>query len=164
MTVGQLFDPAIENLSAQQRDSAAEQVGNGEIDAKSDTETKLLGENESNDAIFSPKLPQNNALVNFSGRGESSASNSNSQAQREKIQIEVKIGNQSNCDPESDNSQGRTGPIQPSDSPKSEKNSAEQHLLGRFCLLLFWSVGYWLHLTDFFKRVSPINSCSLIVK
>ena len=48
--------------------------------------------------------------------------------------------------------------------------SSETHpFLGRFCwpgrlLLLFWSAGYSLHLTDFFKRVSPMNSCSLIVE
>ena len=54
---GSTFDPAIENLSAQHlRDSTAtEKIGNGEIDAKSDTQTKLLGENESNDAIFNPE-------------------------------------------------------------------------------------------------------------
>ena len=62
-----------------------------------------------------------------SGSGESSASSSNSQAEGENSQTEVKIGNQSNCDLESDNLQG-TGPIQASGSPKSEKNSTEQHL------------------------------------
>ena len=103
---GSTFDPAIQNLSAQHlRDSAVE-TGNGKIDAKSDIQTKL-GENESNDAIFSPKLPQDHVRMNSSsGSGESSTSTSNSQGER---QTEVKIGNQSNCDPESDNLQGETG-------------------------------------------------------
>ena len=101
---GSTFDP---------RDSAAEKIGNGKIDAKSDTQTKLLGENESNDAIFSPKLPQNSALMNFSGRGESSTSNSNSQAEGENSQNEVKIGNQSNCNPESDNLQVELAQFRP---------------------------------------------------
>ena len=65
---GSTFDPAIEILSVQQRDSTVE-TGNGEIEAKSDIQTKL-GENESNDAIFSPKLPQSHVLMNLSsGRG-----------------------------------------------------------------------------------------------
>ena len=78
---GSTFDPAIENLSAQHlRDSAVE-TENGKIDAKSDIQTKL-GENESNDAIFSPKLPQNHVRMNSSsGSGESSASTSNSQGE-----------------------------------------------------------------------------------
>ena len=124
---GSNFDPAIENLSAQRHDSTAE-IGNGEIDAKSDTQIESLGDNRSNDAIFIPTPSQSHALMSLSsGHGESSASSSNSQAQGEHSQIEVEIGSQSNLDP-SDNSQGGTGPIQASESPKSEKNSAEQHL------------------------------------
>ena len=121
---GSTFDPAIENLSAQHlRDSAVE-TGNGKIDAKSDIQTKL-GENESNDAFFSPKLPQDHVRMNSSSEsGESSTSTSNSQGES---QTEVKIGNQSNCDPESDNLKGGTGSNQASESPKPE-NSAEQHL------------------------------------
>ena len=63
---GSTFDPGIENLSAQQRDSTA------------------------------------------------------ADPQGENGQIEVKIANQSNFDLESENSQGGTGPIQASESPKSK--------------------------------------------
>ena len=62
------FWPCSENLSAQRHDSTVE-IGNGEIDAKSHTQTKF-GENESNDAIFSPKLPQDYALMNWAKEAE----------------------------------------------------------------------------------------------